>query len=195
MRTEDAIRRDLASALADYRESANTLPVPQVQQKGERVKVLQRELSDAIVEGAEPCEDCGGPAIGIRHFKVEIDRGSNQQAPYSEYELGCGRCLHKRALSRGARHDDPGALDAARKQAVSRWNGMQYLDPKPWQVERAIDNLKQALGSEVFEKVRAAQPPIPASVTPADKAAVEQEAAYSLLRALRGVRAAQVNVT
>lgn len=189
MRTEDEIRADLSAVTTAFQAKRDTLTPPEMRKHSDAVKALQVELGVRLAEGAEPCEDCDSPAFGLRHFKADMDRGSGRPIPYSEYEVGCLNCGHKRALSRQARHDEPGALDKARAEAVERWNAMKYLEPKPWQLDEAVARIAKHMEEGHPGSVEAARAAMPFAKEGRD---ATQDEAFAFLAALRAARRAQV---
>lgn len=110
-----AIKQDLADAKDAYLLlTEGEEPVADQRAASGAVKELQRELSEAITDGADPCPLCGQRPHGIEH---QVARGRRVGV---EYEIGCLGCVvdpsdPERVSVRG------GLLP---RHAVEAWNEM-----------------------------------------------------------------------
>lgn len=115
------LKSQLGQALNHYREIAHKAPAAQVAAASETVKELQKQVSDAIVEGSHPCPDCGAAPIGIEQPRA----GGGV-----EYEVGCPNCRWFKHTDGTARaHGVRGGL--LPRHAVEAWNaGPDYWRTK-----------------------------------------------------------------
>lgn len=113
MRKISDIKAELATALAEARAVSNDLPVSKQKPYTDKVVALQKELSDVITAGANPCPDCG-----------ELPHGLEQPSGKGgiEYEVGCVAGCPDLELPDGTRiqHRVRGGL--LPKHAVDAWN-------------------------------------------------------------------------
>lgn len=91
------IKGRLEAARARSRESTSA-------ENTAEVKRLQRELSAAITEGAEPCPKCDAQPHGMEQ----------PTAKGCDYEIGCLSCRDTRARA------------SSRRAAVILWNAGEY---------------------------------------------------------------------
>lgn len=107
------LRAGIAAKRAEYQAKSDTAPAPELRAITEEVKRLSNLLNAAITEGAEPCEDCAQPPLGLVQ-QIDV---KGEALDY--YEVGCAAaCSDKRAQG------------FTREQAVQKWNDEQYLKPK-----------------------------------------------------------------
>ena len=114
MRSEQTIREELGAAQKAYQAKASG-PEAEWRPLHVRVKALSAELVETLTEGAEPCEDCSGKPVGLRHLRAVIMGDKPVLLPV--YEVGCSACGDKRAVG------------TTREAAVAAWNGSVYLPP------------------------------------------------------------------
>lgn len=98
----------LTKARDEYHKKANTLTPPEIAKEVTKFKELNKAISDAITDGAQPCKDCKGEPTGIFH-----DGTANP------FEIGCLACANHRVR------------EALPEDAVDKWNKGEYLPPRP----------------------------------------------------------------
>lgn len=109
MRPIDEIVSCIASAKAEYLIANEELPSSKVIPFSNKVKELQKELSDTISNGANVCPVCGNKPIGMI-FRTQNVGG----VTVNLYEVGCLNCVG--ISSRGA----------SPEETVQKWNRSQY---------------------------------------------------------------------
>lgn len=111
--TIDQLRSAIAAKRAEYHDKHDKVPAPELRAITEEVKRLSNALNARLIAGAEPCEGCKQPPVGLVQ-QIEV---KGEALDY--YEIGCSTlCRDKRAQG------------FTREQAVKKWNDEHYLKPK-----------------------------------------------------------------
>lgn len=118
MRSMEDIRKELGEVQTAYVAMRADEAVPEAQWRplSTEINVLKKELSDAISEGAEPCEHCERMPVGLRHVHCSLRNGVRTDSYV--WEVGCTTCKDHRSVGPG------------REDAVAAWNASTYLPPK-----------------------------------------------------------------
>lgn len=116
-RAEEVVQKELDTARAEYQKIANTANAPTLRKASEKVKGLQVELNDLMVEGAKECPECGTQPIAfIKRAAVYDGDGVMESGPL--YEVGCPQCP--------IAGDPRRARGPTAEQAVKNWNAGRH---------------------------------------------------------------------
>lgn len=108
----DELRAGIAAKRAEYQAKHDTAPAPALRAITEEVKRLSNELNAQLITGAEPCEDCEQPPMGLVQ-QIDV---KGEAIDY--FEIGCSKCPDHRAQG------------FSQAQAVKKWNDERYLPKK-----------------------------------------------------------------
>lgn len=111
------LKQELAVALQNARDAHDTATHHESQELSNVVVALQKAISDAICEGANPCPRCANPPIGIEQPNA---RGG------VEYEIGCGAGCEPFADNNGTMRQCRVRGGMMPKHTVEAWNAGPY---------------------------------------------------------------------
>lgn len=116
-----ALKNQIASAKKAYEAIVHEGTAAEVREASDAVRKAQKELSDVISHGADPCPTCGQPPMGM----VQYTEGG------PTFEVGCTNCGWFKHTD-GTPRDHSGRGGVLPHHTVEAWNmGPDYWRTKP----------------------------------------------------------------